>query len=153
MYEVVRDTREQEGWDFVPSENCVGTFIEKLDTGDYSIRGYEDIFTIERKGKISEFVTNINEKRFDDELKRLDEFKHPFVILEFTMDDVMNWPISAKLPPSITAKMRVSKYFLLKKINEYMVRHKAKIIFAGKYGKEFAASLFKRMVENEGHKA
>ena len=43
-YRLVVDTREQ-----VPLVFDVPTVVKKLDTGDYSVTGYEDEFTIERK--------------------------------------------------------------------------------------------------------
>jgi hypothetical protein len=35
-YMVIRDTREQDGWEFTPSQNCAGTMDATLKTGDYT---------------------------------------------------------------------------------------------------------------------
>ena len=72
-YTVIKDTREQEGWFFTQTTACDGMVREKLDTGDYSLRGYEELLAIERKGKISEFARNIVENRFERELERLED--------------------------------------------------------------------------------
>lgn len=136
---VIKDTREQAGWEFP------GMVIGTLHTGDYTLQGYEKDFIIERKGKLTEFANNVVDPRFERELDRLDDFKWPFLICEFEFSDIMTWPFSAKLPPSLTNKIKISKYFILKRVNEILVNHKTKILFVGKYGKETAESLFKRI--------
>jgi methyltransferase-like protein len=149
-YEVVRDTREQEnnGWIFTPDTKCLGTVTTKLDTGDYTLKGFEKDFIIERKGRLSEWAHNINEKRFEQELERLESFKWPFIILEFTMQDLMNWPKNCGIPKEKIKDIKVSSKFILMRTNEIMIKYKTKIIFAGLYGKEMATSLFKRVMEN-----
>lgn len=91
-YTVIRDTREKEnyGWYFkkhtYPNRkppNCDGTIINKLDTGDYSLVGYEDILTIERKQDFAELWGNYKLKsRFEEEIERMSHFKHKLVIIE-----------------------------------------------------------------------
>ena len=66
-FHIIVDTREQQPWPFEHMDKSVS----KLDTGDYSLRGLEDIFCIERKGSVSEFANNITEKRFQDVIHRL----------------------------------------------------------------------------------
>ena len=36
-YEIIRDTREQQGWDFESYDKCKGIIRQKLDTGDYTV--------------------------------------------------------------------------------------------------------------------
>lgn len=151
MYHVKKDSREQEagtGWTFSPTKNCSGTTTEKLDTGDYTIVGYEDLFVIERKGALTEWAHNVNEARFDKEMQRLEKFRWPFIILEFTLQDLLNWPNGCNIPKNKIKSIKMTNYALLKKTNEYMIAYKTKIIFAGKHGKEIAASLFKRVMEH-----
>ena len=52
---IIIDTREQKPWEF-PGHT---TAVQKLDTGDYSVEGLEDILCIERKQNTSEFAKNI----------------------------------------------------------------------------------------------
>ena len=51
-FTIIKDTREQEGYTFEPSSSryhtCNGMVLEKLDTGDYSLKGLEDKICIER---------------------------------------------------------------------------------------------------------
>ncbi len=150
-YHVLRDTREQEagtGWIFSETPNCSGTTTQKLDTGDYTILGHEKEFVIERKGCLSEWARNINEKRFERELERLEEFTHPYIFLEFTIEDIMNWPHKCGIPEDKKKDIKINNFFILKKTTEIMVKYKTKIVFTGKFGRETAASLFKRVMEN-----
>lgn len=149
-YQVIKDTREQLGWDFVPTDNCLGTVVRTLGTGDYSIEGLENRLVIERKGTLSEFAQNIFQKRFENELVRLDEYDAAFIILEFDMDTIFNFPVGSGIPKSKWDKLRVNKWLILKKLFEIEFKHKVKIVFAGKYGKEVAASIFKRAMEMYG---
>lgn len=148
MYTVVRDTREQKGWEFPAGEHCGGTEVDTLPTGDYSLRGYEKIFVIERKGCVAEFAQNVVQGRFERELKRMQEFEHPFMILEFTMNDIVNWPITADLPKRVLEKLRITPQFLLKRFNDFQVQYKTRIILAGQHGRYEASSLFKRICEH-----
>ena len=61
-FTIIIDTREQQPWSF---EDYV-VANKKLDTGDYSIEGLQDVFAIERKKSINEIANNI--KFFDDKI-------------------------------------------------------------------------------------
>jgi len=142
---IIKDTREQLGWNFPGME------VKTLHTGDYTIEGYENLFVIERKGKLTEFVNNLCTQRFEEELKRLEEFKYSFIICEFEYSDIFKWPLSSGLSQNKVKYIKTSKYFVLKRVNEILVKYKTKIIFAGKNGADTASSIFKRVVENENN--
>jgi ERCC4-type nuclease len=144
-YTIIRDSREHEGegWLFEETACCMGTCIRSLKTGDYTIKGYEDQFVIERKKSISEFAGNVFQNRFEQELKRMEKFKFPFIILEFNMDDLIKWP-----PFYLRNKVRSNGQVILKRLLEFQLQYKTKIIFAGTHGKEIATSLFKRIIEH-----
>jgi len=150
QYQVIRDTRERDekGWWFPEKDRCLGTVEEMLPTGDYSLKGFEKVFVIERKGCISEFAKNLVQDRFHDELYRLDKFEHPFLVLEFEMSDVVNWPKTSGIPPAKQRFMRMTPQFVMQRVCELQLEHRARIIFAGKFGRHFASSLFKRIIEN-----
>lgn len=149
-YRVIRDTREQRGWHFDESSSCLGTVVGTLRTGDYTIEGYEKTFVIERKGSTGEVAQNILQSRFERELERLEGFALPFLICEFTLDDVMRFPHNSGIPRPRWPKIRITPHFLLKRLVEFQVKYKTKFIFAGLHGKEYASSLFKRITENVG---
>lgn len=148
---VLRDTKEKEGkgWQFSSSQYCGGTMKQSLKTGDYTILGYEDKLCIERKGCISEFAGNLMEERFYKELDRMELFKYSYLILEFSLKDLLDYPYVEGIPYSIRKRIKVRGYFLLKKLCEIQMKYKTHIIFAGDKtsSKEFVMSIFKRMVE------
>ncbi|MCW4042004.1 MAG: hypothetical protein NWE83_14790, partial [Candidatus Bathyarchaeota archaeon] len=62
-YDVVKDTREQDGWFFSEYDKCSGMEVRGLHTGDYTMKGYEDVVCIERKGCVSEIAMNLGRKK------------------------------------------------------------------------------------------
>tara|TARA_B100000902_G_scaffold12631_1_gene15399 strand:- start:1730 stop:2209 length:480 start_codon:yes stop_codon:yes gene_type:complete len=126
-FHIIVDTREQQPWAFEKMEQTVA----KLDTGDYSLKGLEDLFCIERKGNVSEFANNITEKRFKDVVERLSQFKYPFLLFEFDLEDVLQYPVGSTVPKRMWSKLRISPKFILKHINELQILHNVKIVFCG----------------------
>lgn len=74
-FRIVIDTREQKP---LPFASYVPTIHKKLDDGDYSIEGYENLFAIERKmlGDYTTYIstehakTSAKKKRFDEIIQR-----------------------------------------------------------------------------------
>jgi hypothetical protein len=140
-YTVIRDNQEKiNRWTF---DNMVEAHLE---TGDYTLRGYESTFVIEKKSSTGEFAGNIVQPRFERELERLETFAHPFVICEFTMEDIYKFPCSSGIPSHLWKNLRVSSHFMVKKLLEYQLNYKTKFILAGSRGREVALSLFKRII-------
>lgn len=156
-YLVLRDTNEHEGkgWIFPPKDSCLGTEERNLYTGDYSIDGFyqNKCFVIERKGGVSEFAANISQKEkwddFKQELERLEEFKHPFVICEFPFSLLENYPCGSGIPQYKWPKIRVTPKFLLKRFFEIQLKFKTKFLFTNAGGFDAAESLMKRILESE----
>lgn len=150
-YTVFRDTREQQGWVFDESATCAGTVLKALKTGDYTLEGFEDILCIERKKNVSEFARNIVEARFDRELVRLEKFPMAFIVAEFTIEDIMRWPLNSGIPKHLLKSIRISKYFILKRLIDFQTKHPTiQFIMAGPHGKDVMLQLFKRAVELYG---
>lgn len=149
-YTVVRDTREQQGWTFAESSYCEGTILKALKTGDYSLVGLEDIFVVERKKSVAEFAKNMLEARFEREMVRLENFQHAYIICEFDLADVQRWPLGSGLPPKVARTIKITKYFILKRLMDFHVQYKVKFIFAGIHGEAVISSLFKRINEIYG---
>jgi hypothetical protein len=148
-YLILRDSREKpgQGWEFDPSDTCLGTEVRALKTGDYSLEGYESVLAVERKRSTGEIATNLFEDRFWRELDRLEAFPLPFLVCEFTMDDLLSFPKNSGIPPGRWRFLKVRAPLLLKRFVEMTSRHKTKVILAGKHGKAVASSIFKRVVE------
>lgn len=148
---VLRDNREKpdHGWKFNASKFCAGTQAATLQTGDYSLLGYENILSIERKGSVVEFANNLCQDRFYRELDRLENIQYPFIVLEFSLKDLIDYPYCDGVPYSIRKKIKISGAFLLRRLCEIQLKYKTKIIFGGNpsSSKEFVLSVFKRVVE------
>ena len=90
-YKIIRDTREKKGhgWYFRATAECDGMDVKKLDTGDYSIEGYEDMIMVERKS-ISDLWNSLlqGRERFMKEMDRAKEIPARYLIIEGTMKDV-----------------------------------------------------------------
>ena len=125
---VIRDTREKDGWYFKESNYCQGMIDQKLDTGDYSVQGLEDVLCIERKGSVSEIANNIVDKRFDRELDRMKEFKYKFLILEFGIKDIMSFPEGSDIPRAKWNKIRIKGNFILKRLAEIQTKYDIHVI-------------------------
>ena len=151
MYTVIRDTREKEGhgWRWRKSTACSGTVDGKIDTGDYTLMGYEHLLCLERKGRVSEWATNLTEKRFYRELDRMKEIPYAYILLEFHMEDLIKYPVDSGIPYKKQRYMKFKGRQVLAKTLEIMVKYpNIKIIFCGRKGKDVASSLFKRVVEH-----
>lgn len=126
-FTIIVDTREQQPWAF---DNYV-TANQKLDTGDYSIMGMENLLAIERKKSVSEFANNITESRFKDVVSRLSQLKHSFLLLEFDLEDVLIYPVGSNVPKKMWDKIKISPSFIIKHLLELQMYHNIKIIFCG----------------------
>jgi ERCC4-type nuclease len=122
---IIIDTREQKPWEF-PGHT---TAVQKLDTGDYSVEGLENILCIERKQNTSEFAKNIVEKRYDDWTERMSKFKYKFLLLEFSLSDVYSFPRNSGIPKYLLNKTKISPKFLIKKLIELATIHDIHVLF------------------------
>lgn len=154
-FTVIRDTQEKKGyWQFNKSEYCAGTIDRSLDTGDYTLEGMEDIFSIERKASTGELAGNVLTKRFINELKRANQLKHFFILCEFNIKDVLSFPFNSNIPPRVWPKLKITASLLLKKIIEFEIEYNVKFIFCGsaENAKEVSRSIFKKMIEKYNEK-
>lgn len=124
---IIIDTREQQPWNF-PHH---ATANKKLDTGDYSIEGLENLLAIERKKSVSEFANNITESRFKDVVSRLSAMKYSFLLLEFDLEDILIYPVGSSVPKKMWDKIKISPSFIMKHILELQIYHNIKVIFCG----------------------
>tara|TARA_B100000073_G_C23666343_1_gene546716 strand:+ start:163 stop:672 length:510 start_codon:yes stop_codon:yes gene_type:complete len=154
-YTVIKDTREQDGYTFESFTgrytSCNGMIVEKLDTGDYSLKGLEDRLCIERKGRISELAINLgkDKARFMREIERMTEFEFRFLVLEFSLDDVLKFPEGADIPDRNMAKVRITGKYILKMLIEIQMDHNIPIYFCDnkRNAKYLINSIFKRVNE------
>jgi len=147
-FTIIIDTREQTPWEF----EHYTTANHKLDTGDYSIQGLEHLFTIERKKSVSEIANNITEPRFKDVLQRLQQFQHKFILLEFTLNNVLDYPVGSTVPKKMWNTMKITGKYILKHLTEINIKYGIHTIYCGNRdnAEEVALSIMKRMVEIYG---
>jgi predicted DNA-binding protein len=154
-YTVIKDTREQDGYTFEAFTgrytSCKGMIVEKLDTGDYSLEGLEDRLCIERKGRISELAINLgkDKARFMREIERMKEFEFRFLVLEFSLDDVLKFPEGADIPERNMSKVKITGKYILKMLIEIQMNHNIPIYFCDnkRNAKYLINSIFKRVNE------
>ena len=114
---IIQDTREQIPWDF---SFYYTQIVEKLDTGDYTVKGYENEFVVERKKSVGEISTNLGKevKRFVAELKRMEKFKYKHLVCEFSEQDILNFPRGSGIPRKKWRYLRMSGKFIMKRLLE-----------------------------------
>lgn len=99
MLRVIVDTREQTPWTFE------GQGFEltraKLETGDYSIPGFEHTVAIERKS-LDDWTGTVlrNRSRFYRELERLRAFRFRCVIIETGVREIMAGQFKSQATPA-----------------------------------------------------
>ena len=127
---VIIDTREQTPFEFTSSK-ISETITRKLDTGDYSVEGLEDILCIERKFNVGEFYNNITQKRFWAEMERMKAYKHRFMIFEFSVSDIEMFPYGSGLPKHVINKLKISSAYLMKCVARLQIEYDIHVVFGG----------------------
>lgn len=132
-FTVIRDTREKKGygWWFDEDAYCIGTEVEKLNIGDYSIRDKEHLLCIERKESVSEFAGNCGEKRFLRELKNMASFPHAFLLFEFKWSDIDRYPEGTAIPQDVWPDLKIKSKYMMRVITSAQIEHGIHVIACG----------------------
>tara|TARA_R110000824_G_scaffold160810_1_gene335751 strand:+ start:3535 stop:4038 length:504 start_codon:yes stop_codon:yes gene_type:complete len=150
-YTVIKDTREQNGWHFSEYDKCAGMEIDTLHTGDYTLKGFDDLVCIERKASTAEIAMNLGKKKrpFQAEMERMRDYPFSFLICEFDIDDLLVFPENSKVPQRARAYVKVTGKYLLKCLIEFQIWYDTKILFCGNKNNAFLVtnSIFKRLNE------
>ena len=154
-FTIIKDTREKQGYTFAASRTkyhvCKGMVVRKLDTGDYSVEGLEDKVCVERKASVVELATNVvvSRRRFDAEIERMKEFPHRFLVLEFSLTDLMDFPEGSDVPDREIKKLRITNKYMLRYLMELQINHGVNVIFCDskKNAKWTVLSILKRINE------
>ena len=153
-YTVIRDTREQDGYGWTFSTHlssrrpprCDGMIVDTLQTGDYSIVGYTDIVSIERKFAFSELWGNYSSKKrpaFEKEMDRMSSIKHAYILIESSM----NSDILELSPPQFTKG--VPGKSLIRWLMSLSVKYGVHIIPVGNCGRRIAQMIFEEVIRIE----
>jgi hypothetical protein len=141
------DTREQKPWSFAKYDGIEGEFFEKLDSGDYSLYN-SNVIIIDRKASVLELSTNLGKdyQRFCREFDRMSKYKYKIVLCEFPIEDVIDFPKTANIPPYKLKYIRMNGSFMLKRINE--IEHKYDIQFIFSKNREEAEETALELLKN-----
>lgn len=98
---IIIDTREQTPYQFATINPRPDTTRQALKTGDYSLEGFEDQVTVERKSLQDAFGTfGRGRRRFVRELERMSEYDFAAVVIEADWNTILrNPPTRSKLNP------------------------------------------------------
>jgi len=141
---LIIDTREKTPWNFEADDSFSEVVYEKLDGGDYSIRGLENILVIERKANVDELFNNFtkDKTRIKAEFERLDKHKFRILIVEETWESVLNpynYYINKKSINKKNFKMPVA--VVASNLTNLMLEHNVHIIFGGSKSQSMAKGI------------
>jgi len=150
-YIILKDTREKNGWNFESFDRCQTVAKWGLKTGDYTARGLEKELVIERKASTGELAINLGKKRkaFEAEIERMANFRWRYIICEFSIDDLMNFPKNSGIPKKQIQYVRMNGKFMWKKLCEYQENHGVQVIFCEnkEHAEERAIMIFDEVSE------
>lgn len=115
-FTVLIDTREKRNdWTFDMYECCTGIERVKLNVGDVTIKGMENLLAIERKRNTNEISLNFtkDKDRFYREMELLKDFKYKYFVCEFSVDDVLQFPKNSGIPVRLWKNIRMNGKYLL----------------------------------------
>ena len=90
---IIQDTREQNPFTFKTIRPVPKTVTDTLKTGDYSIQGYQDLISIERKSLADAYGTfGKGRERFERELERMAKMQFAAVLIEADWNTILRRP-------------------------------------------------------------
>jgi len=107
---LVIDSNESDDPLFLPHPpKGLVTVMEKLETGDYSCRGFEDKITIERK-KIGDLLTCLGQERerFKREIERMASFEWKAIVVEGFEADLLSYHEFSLMEPESVRQSIIS---------------------------------------------
>jgi DNA excision repair protein ERCC-4 len=116
---IVVDGREQEPLEFTHLKTVVGT----LYSGDYSVRGLEDVFAVERKSldDLANCCLAGQRERFEHELHRLRGYRFKRLVVVGTREDIAAGHYVSRIAPKA----------VLATLGAFEVRYDLPVAFAG----------------------
>ncbi len=129
----------------------MGSVEQKLDTGDYTILGLEEQICIERKASTTEMAVNFgrDKSRFMDEIERMKQYTHKFLVLEFSFQDLDFFPQGSSIPAKMLPFVRVTGSYMIRELTELQARHDIHVVYAGnrQSGHNYVNALLRRFAD------
>lgn len=128
---ILQDNKEQTPWNLKFYDGVEDQKKVHLVTGDYTVEGLENIVVIERKRTSGELCLNVGQKSkaFANEFTRLAAFEHKFLICEFSVNDVLSFPINSGIPKRFWPKLKITGKFILSRISQLCQEHEVDLLF------------------------
>lgn len=124
--DILVDTREQTPYELIGSEKST------LKTGDYTVRGYEDVMAIERKSYNDLYHCLTSSRlRFEKQLKRLSDYKYKALLVDSTVSSVLLGHVHCNLPGDEA----------LKRVMRYSVKYDIPVMFVDNHGDKVTRNL------------
>lgn len=146
---LIIDSREKKPWDFDSDTEFTSVIVSKLDVGDYSIEGLENVICIERKRSADELYVNMFKKehreRLRREMQRFQRVGHRFIIVEEELADVLdpkNYYVNKAGKNKLSPKMPAA--VVMRELIDFMLNYGIHVIFAGGHGQSLAKKLLLR---------
>ena len=83
------------------------------------------------------------------EIERMKSFPHKFLVLEFSLEQLMDFPEGSDIPDGEIKNLRISNKYMLRFLMELQINHNVHVIFCGskKNAKWTVLSILKRINE------
>jgi len=138
---IICDSREKKPWDYSRDPAFAAQEVAALKSGDYSIKGLEDVITVERKRDANELIGNFttDKDRLYREIDRLKEYKFAAIVIEQSLTQILNHEnyYIAKRFKNKKAPVAI----VIQNLINIMVEHGIMVIFAGKKAKGITKGL------------
>ena len=143
------DTREKKPFDFEGDDSFLEIKHTKLEVGDYTLEGLENIIVIERKNSADELFMNFtaNRERIKAEFERMSSVKIKILLIEESCEDIFNpyhYYVNKK-PNKKNIKMPVA--VVAQNLTDLMLLHNVHILFVGGRGKAMLKGLLLKAFE------
>jgi len=143
---LIIDTREKIPWDFDGDDAFEDIVYEKLDVGDYSIRGLEHVVAIERKVGPDELFNNFGKKASKDrilaEFERMEDHLVKIMVIEASCETMMN-PQAYYIVKKRRTRLKDHQVpaIVMSNLTEVMLDYDIPIIFAGDKAQSIARAI------------
>ncbi len=117
---IIRDTREKVDFFTFGSYSDVTVVDKKLDVGDYTVKGYENKITIDRKRNSGEILLNLGAQavRIQKELDRMAKLDQSYFVCSFPYTCLNEFPEGSGIPKYRWKYLKAKGSFMRKRIHE-----------------------------------
>ena len=137
---ILVDSREKLPYEFPESR------VQGLQTGDYSIEGYEDLVAVERKSKSDAYTSLGRDRaRFRREVERLAQMEYAALVIESDLRGFLSPPAFSRMNPDSA----------LGTLLAWSVRYRIPIFFVGDrdQGRRVTFEILQKFRKHQGRRA